>query len=93
MDVAESLQRAIVKVCDLDPDAVRPDTKLTDLGVDSLAVAEIIVEIEIELDRELPVHILRRLDRIDTVGDVAAELEGALAETDDDRAEPSTGPG
>jgi acyl carrier protein len=90
--VAESLRRAIAKVCDLDPGAVRLDTKLSDLGVDSLAVAEIIVEVEIELDREFPVHILRRLDRIETVGDVAAELEDALRVPDDDRGAPSTGP-
>jgi acyl carrier protein len=57
-----------------------------------LAVAEIIVELEMELDRELPVHILRHLDRIETVGDVAAEIEDALAEPDDDRGEPSTEP-
>jgi acyl carrier protein len=88
VDVAGSLQRAIATVCDLDVARVQPDTNLEDLGVDSLAVAEIIVELEIEFNRELPVHFLRRLDRVKTVGDVAAELEAAL--TDDERGGPST---
>jgi acyl carrier protein len=76
----DALQRAIVKVCDLAPSAVSADTPLRDLGIDSLAVAEIIVELEIEFDRQFPVHLLRRLDAVATVADVANELEAALAE-------------
>jgi acyl carrier protein len=88
VDVADSLQRAIATVCDLDAARVKPDTNLEDLGVDSLAVAEIIVELEIEFNRELPVHFLRRLDRVKTVGDVAVELQAALG--DEERGESST---
>jgi acyl carrier protein len=88
VDVAESLQRAIATVCDLDAGSVKPETNLEDLGVDSLAVAEIIVELEIEFNRELPVHFLRRLDRVKTVGDVAMELQAALG--DEERGGPST---
>jgi acyl carrier protein len=88
VDVAESLQRAIATVCELEPATVTPDTKLEDLGVDSLAIAEVIVELEIEFNRELPVHFLRRLDGVKTVGDVAVELQAALA--DDERGGPST---
>jgi acyl carrier protein len=89
VDVAESLQRAIATVCELEAATVKPDTKLEDLGVDSLAIAEVIVELEIEFNRELPVHFLRRLDGVKTVGDVAVELQAALAE--DERGGPSTG--
>jgi acyl carrier protein len=81
MELNESLRRAIAKVCDLPVDQVRAETRLDELGVDSLAVAEVIVELEIELDRELPVHLLRRLDAVETVGDVAVELATALDET------------
>ena len=91
VDLDGALQRAIVKVCDLPPDEVQPDTRLDTLGVDSLAVAEIIVEIEIELDQELPVHLLRRLDRVQTVGDVAAELAAAVVDSSGStRGAPST---
>jgi acyl carrier protein len=74
----DALQRAIVTVCDLAPADVQADAQLADLGIDSLAVAEIIVELEVEFEREFPVHLLRRLDTVVTVGDVARELEAAL---------------
>jgi acyl carrier protein len=76
------LQHAIAKICHVDAERVRADAKLSDLGVDSLAAAEVLVEMEIVLGRQLPVHILRRLDQAETVSDVAAQLELALnAET------------
>jgi acyl carrier protein len=90
VDLDGSLQRAIAKVCDCPPADVQPDTRLDDLGVDSLAVAEIIVELEIELDVELPVHLLRQLDRVETVGDVADQLRVALDGTGTGQGEPST---
>jgi acyl carrier protein len=80
VELDELLQESIVKVCDLPPEAVRPETRLDELGIDSLAVAEIIVEVEIRLDRELPIHLLRQLDRVQTVGDVADELRAELAD-------------
>ena len=68
------LRDAIAKVCNVDVARVRPDAKLADLGVDSLSAAEILVEVEIRLGRDLPVDVLRRLDKADTVGDIAAQL-------------------
>jgi acyl carrier protein len=79
MDVETRLQAAIVKITGLPASAVGHDTELEQLGIDSLAVAEILVELESELDQELPVHVLRQLDRVRTVGDVAVELATALA--------------
>ena len=70
---------AISRVCDMLLDRIREDSSLDDLGIDSLAVAEIIVEIEAELDRELPVHLFRQLDDVRTVGDVERELSKSLA--------------
>jgi acyl carrier protein len=79
------LEQSIVAICDLTPDDVTPDRRLDDLGVDSLAVAEIIVDLEIRLGRELPIDLLRRLDQVETVGDVAAALSGLAAPADDQR--------
>lgn len=78
MDLEQLLRDAIVKICDVAPEQVERRATLEDLGIDSLAVAEIIVEMEIHLDRELPIDMLRRLDRIRTVGDVLDELPRAL---------------
>ena len=78
MDVESTLRDAIVKVCDVPPERVRPETDLDALGIDSLASAEIIFEIEISLGRELPNHVLRQVGGVRTVGDVARRLEVAL---------------
>jgi acyl carrier protein len=73
------LQDAIVAVCQIPRDQVLGETELSALGIDSLAVAEIFVEVEIRLGRELPIDVLRRFDHVKTVEDVARELGGVLA--------------
>ena len=77
-DLEGLVQHAISTICNLDPARVQPDAKLADLGVDSLAAAEVLVELEITLGRELPVDVLRRLDHADTVRAIAASLEAAF---------------
>jgi acyl carrier protein len=78
-DLESLVQRSISKVCDIDLARVQPDAKLGDLGVDSLAAAEVLVELEIALGRELPVDVLRRLDDAETVRAIATHLEAAFA--------------
>jgi acyl carrier protein len=77
-DLESLVQRSISKVCDIDPSRVQPDAKLGDLGVDSLAAAEVLVELEIALGRELPVDVLRRLDDAETVRAIATHLEAVF---------------
>ena len=78
MDLGPMIKEAIVAVCGLDPADVRDDSRLDELGVDSLGVAEVIVDIEMRLDRELPLELLRRLDDVPTIADLAAQLEQAI---------------
>ena len=73
------LQEAIEAVCDIPFDRLGPGVELTTLGIDSLAVAEVFVEIEIRLGQELPIDVLRRFGEVRTVGDVARELGGVIA--------------
>jgi acyl carrier protein len=80
------LRESIVTICGVPADTVGRDATLDSLGVDSLAAAEILVELEIRLDRELPVDLLRRLGEAATVGDVANLLESTF------RGEPSRKP-
>lgn len=75
------LREAIEAVCDIPRDRLDPDTELKGLGIDSLAVAEIFVEIEIRLGQELPVDLLRHFNQVKTVGDVARELGDVIAGT------------
>lgn len=77
-DMEVLVQQAIATVCDLDAGRVRPDAKLADLGVDSLAAAEVLVDLEIRLGKEPPVDVLRHLDGADTVADIAAQLYAAF---------------
>jgi acyl carrier protein len=74
------LQEIVVEVQGVRPEQVSEDATLEELGIDSMAVAELIVELEIRLGRELPVGVLRRLREVHTLGDVATQLEAALAE-------------
>jgi acyl carrier protein len=78
MDMVTLVQEAITKVCNVELGPADPDAKLADLGVDSLAAAEVLVELEIRLGQDLPVDLLRRLDQAETVGDVATLLESAF---------------
>jgi acyl carrier protein len=77
-DFEPLVQRAISKICDIDLARVRPDVRLADLGVDSLAAAEVLVDLEITLGRELPVDVLRKLESADTVHAIATHLESAF---------------
>ena len=72
------LKESIAEVCGVEMAALRPETRLEDIGVDSLASAEVLVDIEIRLGRQLPSGTLRRLETAHTVADVAALLEVAF---------------
>jgi acyl carrier protein len=77
----ELLMQSIAEVCGVELAGLRPDTRLDDIGVDSLASAEVLVDLEIRLGRQLPAGTLRRLGEADTIAAVAALLESAFAET------------
>jgi len=78
VDLEHALRESIVRVCGIPPERVSPEATLDDLGIDSLAAAEIFVDLEIALGRELPVDLLRRLEDVDTVGEIAFVLQAAL---------------
>jgi acyl carrier protein len=77
--IEDLLKESIAAVCELDATTLRSDTRLADIGVDSLASAEVLVDVEIRLDKKLPVGTLRRLEHANTIGAVAALLTDAFA--------------
>jgi acyl carrier protein len=77
--IEDLLTESIAEVCGLDAADLRSDARLADIGVDSLASAEVLVDLEIRLDIQLPVGTLRRLEHAETIGDVAVLLADALA--------------
>lgn len=76
--IEDLLKESIAKICGIDAGALRPDTRLEDIGVDSLASAEVLVDVEIRLGRQLPTGTLRRLETAHTVGDVAELLRAGF---------------
>ncbi len=86
-DLLEILRRSIASTRNLPITDVEPKSRLEDLEVDSLAITEIIVAVEFELDREFPVHLLRQLERIDTVKGLADGMSAALLEDENERRE------
>lgn len=78
MELRTELLAAISRVCDVPVTSISDESTLEELGFDSLASAEVLTDLEIRLDRELPVDALRRLVRARTVGEVAQLLEQEL---------------
>ena len=75
MNLDVELRESIVRICGVPADQVTPAATLEDLGVDSLAAAEIITDVEIRAGFELPMDVLRGLNQLRTVGEVAAHLQ------------------
>jgi len=75
MNLDVALRESIAKVCGVPAGQIGPDSALEDLGIDSLAAAEIITDVEIRTGIELPMDVLRGLGQLRTVGEVVAHLE------------------
>ena len=80
MNLDVALCESIARVCGVPADQVSPASTLEDLGIDSLAAAEIITDVEIRAGIELPMDVLRGLGELRTVGEVAAHLAGRRRE-------------
>ena len=74
MNLDVALCESIARVCGVPADQVRSASTLEELGIDSLAAAEIITDVEIRAGVELPMDVLRGLGQLRTVGEVAAHL-------------------
>jgi acyl carrier protein len=79
MDLGAALRESIAYVCGVPEDAVVPDATLEQLGVDSLAAAEVITDVEIRTGVELPMDVLRGLAGLRTVGDVVDHLGSEIS--------------
>ena len=78
MNLDVALRESIVRVCGVPADQVTPTSTLEGLGVDSLAAAESITDVEIRAGIELPMDVLRGLIQLRTGGEVAAHLEAGV---------------
>ena len=73
--IEDLLKESIVEVCGVDASKLESGSLLVDIGVDSLASAEVLVDLEIRLGKQFPVGTLRRLEHATTISDLAGLLE------------------
>jgi acyl carrier protein len=78
MDLGAEMRASIVYVCGVDEEAVVASASLEELGVDSLAAAEVITDMEIRTGIELPMDVLRGLAGLRTFGEVVGYLESEV---------------
>ena len=78
MDLDVALCESIVRICGVPAGQVTSASTLEDLGIDSLTAAEIITDVEIRAGIELPIDVLRGLNQMRTVGEVAGHLQAGV---------------
>jgi acyl carrier protein len=83
MELDRELHESISRTCDIPVDLIRDEATLEELGIDSLASAEILTDMEIRLGRVLPVAARRQLALARTVADVSAIMADAFGEAGD----------
>lgn len=71
MDIKEKLVEIIAKYLDVDESTIRTDVHFTDLGLDSLDVAELIMQVEDELG--ISVELSEEIDTLDKLADYISE--------------------
>ncbi len=71
MEIKEKLVEIIAKYLDVDADTVKTDVPFTELGLDSLDVAELVMQIEDEMG--VSVELSAELDTVDKLADYIAE--------------------
>jgi acyl carrier protein len=74
----ETMKRIIVKDYELAPERLTPDTPLTDVELDSLAITELIFALEDEFN----VTAKTNGQGMQTLGDIAAYIDQLIAERD-----------
>ena len=80
MTTLQSVQSILKKNFDLAPEVLQPEAKLDDLAIDSLAVIEVMFEVEEEFKITVPSEPAAMQSRIQTLGDLVAYVDQLIAE-------------
>ena len=70
--LADALRKVIAKQVNLDPAVITPESILSELGVTSLDLVEIIMTIEDECDATIPANAVEAWNTYQTVADLIA---------------------
>ena len=79
MTTLQSVQGILKKNFDLAPEVLQPEAKLDDLAIDSLAVIEVMFEVEEEFKITVPSEPAAMQSRIKTLGDLVAYIDQLIA--------------
>ena len=82
-DVFEGVARIIAEQAMVDANDIKPETKLEDLGLDSLALVEVVFGIEEGFDVSVPYNANDPTEsdfKLDTVAEVVAGVKQLMAE-------------
>lgn len=80
MTTLETLQRILKTNFSLESEAVRPDARLEDLNIDSLATVEVLFAVESEFKVTVPAEPAVQQTSLQTVGDLVAYIDRLVAE-------------
>ncbi len=71
MEIKEKLVEIIAKYLDIEAETVKTDVQFTDLGLDSLDVAELVMTVEDEMG--VSIELSKDLDTIDKLAEYISE--------------------
>ena len=77
--ILDTTRRLIADKTDMEPEALKPETVLSDLDIQSLDLAEIIFDLEDEFDIEIEMNTASAWDNLKTIGDVADAVAELVA--------------
>ena len=71
--VTEKIKTLLVEKLECDASKIDPDTVLTELGIDSLDITELVMDLETEFDVEIELS-----ENIKTIADLAQVIEDKM---------------
>jgi acyl carrier protein len=80
MTTLEAMQSILKKNLDLSADLVKPETTLEALAIDSLALIEVMFEVEEEFKITVPMAPAPTQEQLKTVGDLVAYIDTLVAD-------------
>jgi acyl carrier protein len=80
MTTLQSVQAILKANFDLTPEVLHPEAKLEDLAIDSLAVIEVMFEVEEEFKITVPSEPAAMQTQMKTLGDLVAYVDKLIAE-------------
>ena len=82
MTTLESVQTILTKNLGISANAVKPETTLEALAIDSLALIEVMFDIETEFEINIPTDASAMQSQLKTVGDLIAYVDKLSVEQD-----------